>query len=244
MPKLIDLTGKKFGKLTVIGRDYETQKLRNDREPWWYCICECGNKNYSARGHDLRDGKIISCGCKRRENARLINFKDLTGQKFGKLTVIEIVSERRDNHCCWLCQCDCGSPPIIVMGKHLLSGDTTSCGCIKSKGEEKIINILNNLQINYKTQQTFDDCVYKQSLKFDFYLPNKDILIEYNGIQHYKPITAFGGEEIFKEQQQRDKIKIDWCKEHNKTLLIVPYTDFLILSEEYLESLINNKENS
>lgn len=166
---------------------------------WWHCICDCGNTEYSARGHDLRDGRIVSCGCKKKENVASINFKDLTGQRFGKLTVLRLSPIRRGGHCYWVCQCDCGSPLIEVGGTHLTRGDTCSCGCMISNGERKLIEILNALNIEYATQKSFDDCTYKKILKFDFYLPLYNMVIEYNGIQHYKPVKHFGGEERFKK---------------------------------------------
>lgn len=236
--RLIDLTGKTFGKLTVTGRDYETQQRKKDREVWWHCTCECGNVDYSARGHDLRDGKILSCGCLRKENTRNIKFKDITGQRFGKLIVLG-PSPKKGDCSYWTCQCDCGSPAIEVAVRHLNSGATTSCGCNKSKGELRIIQILNELEIDYIQQKEFEDLVNINALKFDFYLPQYNIAIEYNGIQHYEAIDYFGGEKRLQSQQECDKIKVDWCNSHGIKLLVIPYTDYSKLSIEYLENLIN-----
>ena len=76
MPKLIDLTGKRFGRFIVLGRDLETQRIKKDKEAFWFCQCDCGNK-FSARGHDIRDKKILSCGCLKKENTQKINAKNL-----------------------------------------------------------------------------------------------------------------------------------------------------------------------
>lgn len=59
---LIDLTGQKFGRLTVLYRDTETEKLKKDRHAMWKCQCECGNQT-TVVGKDLRVGKSQSCGC-------------------------------------------------------------------------------------------------------------------------------------------------------------------------------------
>lgn len=92
MPPLIDLTGKIFGQLTVIGRDYETQKLKNEIKPIWKCQCNCG-KVISVLGKSLRDGKTISCGCAASKRAKEINFIDITGQKFGKLIALKYLGK-------------------------------------------------------------------------------------------------------------------------------------------------------
>lgn len=63
-------------------------------------------------------------------------FIDLTGQKFGRLTVIKRVENAKDRHASWLCKCDCGNEKIIC-GKSLRSGITLSCGCLKSENTIK-----------------------------------------------------------------------------------------------------------
>lgn len=97
--------------------------------------------------------------------------------------------------------------------------------CNTSKGEENIQKILIKLKIYNEKQKTFKDCKYKYILRFDFYLPEFNICIEYNGKQHYKPIDYFGGEELFKLQQLRDQIKIDFCKNNNISLHIIRYDE-------------------
>ncbi|MDQ0896261.1 MULTISPECIES: AP2 domain-containing protein [unclassified Paenibacillus] len=67
MPKLVDLTNKQFGKLTVLERDFETQLQRNSLKPMWLCKCDCGMK-ISVRSSNLKSGISASCGCSRKEN--------------------------------------------------------------------------------------------------------------------------------------------------------------------------------
>ena len=78
--------------------------------------------------------------------------------------------------------------------------------------------------VEFIEQYKFKECKDKRELPFDFYLPNNNICIEYNGEQHYKPINKFGGADSFKIQQEHDKIKRNYCLEHNITLLEIPYT--------------------
>ena len=97
--------------------------------------------------------------------------------------------------------------------------------CNESKGELKIRELLNDKQILFVTQKRFKDCKNIKELPFDFYLSDYNICIEFNGIQHYKPIEAFGGDKAFKEQQKNDKIKRKYCEKNNILLLIIKYNE-------------------
>lgn len=98
--------------------------------------------------------------------------------------------------------------------------------CKKSKGEEVILNYLNTNNILYSTQHKFDDCKNIFPLPFDFYLPNYNMCIEYDGEQHYRPIEYFGGQEKFIITQQNDNIKTRYCQNNNIKLLRIPYWEF------------------
>lgn len=97
--------------------------------------------------------------------------------------------------------------------------------CNSPKGETIINKILKSLKINYEYQKTFDDLKDNSLLSYDFYIPDQDILIEYQGIQHYQPIDYFGGDTIFKRQQRHDKMKAEYAKSHHYNLIDVPYTE-------------------
>ena len=79
---------------------------------------------------------------------------DLTGQRFGKLTVIQEAGHKNGRSIAWLCHCDCGNDKIID-GHSLRIGSTKSCGCTKSFGEEKIIKILTENNIKFETEKSF-----------------------------------------------------------------------------------------
>ena len=102
-------------------------------------------------------------------------------------------------------------------------------GCPKcniSKGEHEIEKILKIKNISYTTQKIFEKCKDITYLKFDFYLPKHNLCIEFDGIQHFKPIEFFGGEKTLKLQQKRDKIKNQYCTENNIDLIRIPYNKF------------------
>lgn len=97
--------------------------------------------------------------------------------------------------------------------------------CKQSKGEKEIMVWLQNNNIEYVPQYTFNDCRDKYPLPFDFYLPKYNTCIEFNGIQHYKPINLFGGLKALNKQIKHDKIKIKYCYNNKISLLIIKYND-------------------
>lgn len=99
--------------------------------------------------------------------------------------------------------------------------------CNESKGENEIRSILDLNKIKYINQYKFPDCKNKNELPFDFYLPDSNTCIEFNGIQHYKPVLYFGGIDKFKQQQINDNIKKEYCKNNNIKLIIIRYNEVI-----------------
>lgn len=95
-----------------------------------------------------------------------------------------------------------------------------------SKGESRIYNFLTANNIKFNREYCFDDCIYKRHLKFDFYIPILNLVIEYNGQQHYKPIKIFGDKEKYENTIKRDNIKINYCKKNNIKMFIIPFWDY------------------
>ena len=97
--------------------------------------------------------------------------------------------------------------------------------CKLSKGELQIINFLKNNNINYCREKTFKDCKDKSLLKFDFYIQDSNICIEYDGLQHFESSNFFGGEVAFLNCQRRDLIKTNYCSKNNIKLIRIAYTE-------------------
>ena len=95
--------------------------------------------------------------------------------------------------------------------------------CNESKLEKATRLWLDANNILYEQNKTFDKCVDKKPLSFDFYLPNFNLCIECQGKQHYEPIQYFGGEEQFKIQQYHDDLKKIYCSKNNIELLEISY---------------------
>ena len=120
-----DLTGRRFGRLTVI----EDSGRRRGGCVLWRCRCDCGGEALYTRGQ-LTGGKAVSCGCQRRRGGHA--RRDLTGQRFGRLTAlypVEKKDRRTATSACWRCRCDCGKETDVYAAS-LLHGLTRSCGCL------------------------------------------------------------------------------------------------------------------
>jgi predicted Zn-ribbon and HTH transcriptional regulator len=120
-------------------------------------------------------------------------------------------------HRCKKCGCEWMARPNDILNG---AGCPT---CKESHGERSINEWLDANNISYQRQKVFDGCRYKRALPFDFYLPVYNICIEYQGIQHYKPVDYFGGQKSFESQMLRDKIKREYCKKNNIFLFEIPY---------------------
>lgn len=96
--------------------------------------------------------------------------------------------------------------------------------CQNSRGENKISKVLKSLGVEFQREKTFEGCRNKLPLRFDFWLPKENLIIEYHGIQHYRPIKYFGGAPAFERRLRRDKIKREYAHSRGFNYLEIPYT--------------------
>ena len=243
MPKKLNLLNQRFGRLTVIA-----PAKNKGKHTCWLCECDCGNE-YIALTDSLRAGTCQSCGCLRAEQARIngkTQLKDLTGQKFGKLTVISYAGSSR-HRSSWLCECDCGNI-VVVNQMELTRKDTLSCGCLKSSfAELQIEKILKENNIQYKKEYSFNDLKSENNipLRFDFAIFNTDnsikCLIEYDGEQYFlKKTEKIWWSDSLEQRRKRDNIKNKYCLKHSIPLYRIPYWEKnnldlnLIFNDKYL----------
>jgi thymidylate kinase len=110
--------------------------------------------------------------------------------------------------------------------------------CNESKGEKYVANILDNRNITYVRWKRFNDCKgFCRTLSFDFYLPDYNMLIEYDGEQHFNSINYWGGDEKLKKIQIYDTIKNEYAKRNNIKLIRIPYT----LPLKYVDDLLTTE---
>ena len=228
------LIGEKINKWTVL----DVVKMESDGiRPFAICECECGTIK-PVLVKNLIKNLSKDCGCGRKKMNSKNFSKDLTGQKFGKLTVIESLDKRsKTGHKLYRCLCDCGNE-IILQTNQLTTHHTSSCGCLLSYYNMYIDKLLTNNKIEHKSEYSvhINNVIYR----FDFYLPKYNLFIEYDGEQHYKPVMYFNqtdeeAVQCFEETKKRDKIKDCYCVENNINLLRIPYWE-----KENIETIINN----
>lgn len=205
-----DLTGQRFGALTVIERT-----VLENGNGGWLCRCDCG-KVVKRQVSSLARGKWlnVSCGCLKGKVKR----KDLTGQRFGRLVALEYdeTARTRIGRSAWFCLCDCGNT-VSVITNFLTGGHTQSCGCLQKETVSKLgatIGVKNGLaqqkydwhvKVNGKRltlrssfEVIFAKYLVKHHIRFeyeprkiqltpdtiyipDFYLPDSDTWVEVKG---------------------------------------------------------------
>lgn len=163
--KTNDIIGKQFGLLTVISYNGINPNYKR-AEKVYLCSCKCGNTTLANRSALIK-GEKKSCGCLRGKN----NFLNLTGEKFGNLTVLERLPNK-NKHIVYRCICECGNYREVASTR-LKSGEITSCGCSGYKLEHHHLSNTRLCRIwrNMKTR-----CYNKNSPNYKYY-GEKGVLI-------------------------------------------------------------------
>jgi hypothetical protein len=150
MPAFKDLTGKKFGRLTVLKFDERDGRSR----PHYLCLCRCGVRK-SINGCSLTAGDTTSCGCFHKEVMARNGAKsaiDISGQRFGKLVAIRALKQRgNQGQTIWDCLCDCGRHTNVAIAT-LRNGATKSCGCSRRKKHSGRNRVLSNYKCGARTR--------------------------------------------------------------------------------------------
>lgn len=187
----------------------------------------------------LKSGHSQSCGCLQKEKASESNVIREEGNRYGKLTVINEYGRDSYGRVLWLCLCDCGNEKI-VLGKSLRMGLCNSCGCLKSRGEERTLRALIELGLDFKQEYCFDKLYLNQGwpLRFDFAIFKHGeviALIECQGEQHYSKNKFFTDDSL----PIRDNLKKKFCSENKIPLIEIPYYDYDKINTEYLRRVMN-----
>ena len=164
-----NLVGMRFGKLTVI-EDTE-KKDSKYRGKLWLCKCDCGNTK-EIPDFRLRFNQAKSCGCS------ADNKRDLIGQRFGHLTVLEKTNKRYYGYVVWKCQCDCGNITYVPMHNLSYNKGVKSCGCMLKENLSSLgskVRKSNTYRKNKKSYSVSDE----HSNKFLIDLEDKDCIKDY-----------------------------------------------------------------
>lgn len=214
------------------------------------CRCKvCGNE-YSIEPMSLLQGSGCAiCGLKKRWNNRRVTTEGFQ-EKLDKVQPdIKIIGEY--TYCHTLIKCECIRCGYVWNSypANLLNGSAGCPSCRRkiSKGERAVSNYLDAHDIEYVREYSFPDCKNIFALRFDFYLPEYNTLIEYDGQQHYRTVDYFCGsnpDESLKQNQIRDGIKDDYCKQHGYTLIRIPYFEYRNIQNILDDKLIKTKQSS
>ena len=239
MGRRVNLENQRFGKSVVHSYSHV-----DHGKTIWNIVCDCGNAYQTTMGN-LRSGNTQSCGCYNKQRTSETNRgrtvrENLTGQKFGMITLTTLHTVNQHGCAIWNGVCDCGNV-LKILARSVKSGHTVSCGCLK---KSKLETFLKKICLKYcfkfeeqypLPQKFFTINEQKIPLRVDFLLIYKDIhiAIECQGKQHYKPIR-WGGEQGLKFQQERDEYKRKILFMLNIPLVEVRYDCYNV--EEFLIS--------
>lgn len=212
----------KNGNLTPYNTSYGSEK-----KVWWKCDKFSDHEWQSTVSNRIK-GRGCSCCVSRTivpSNCLDTSYPGIAKEwhpfKNNELTPHK-VSKRATKKVWW--QCTFGHEWQANISDRTKSNGTGCPYCFDSHGEKEIKKCLEKNNIKYEFQKKFPNCKLKRPLPFDFYLPSYNILIEYDGEQHFKPIKYFGGVKKFNSLRKKDKIKNLFAQENGIYLLRIPYT--------------------
>lgn len=231
MGKFIDMTGwimAEHGvpdsKITVLRRveDYISPKGYHTTQ--WECQCNCGNIFISSASR-IKSGETKSCGCLQKEIAHLMTFKDLTGQKFGKLTVLyrtdDYIATDGKHRMMWRCICDCGNE-CDVLGGSLTFGATRSCGCLQRESSSQLDMSLRECDKDGNiTKRTCQRC--KRMLPIEEFYKNSSTADGYSGVCKYcQQHSMLGRYNIYKKNAKKRSLQFNLIRDEFALLTSQP----------------------
>jgi len=186
--------------------------------------CECGNISYMTPSNLLRGHKCIKCSGSEIKTQSQIEETLYKNNPFIK--IIGTYLSMKDK---LLCKCLICGNTWMASPQNIVYSNSGCPHCKKSKGEKRIYTYLTGNNIGFFYQYRFADCKNKRTLPFDFYVPDFNLCIEYDGEMHYIPVRYSKDKEKMKEKllytQKNDFIKNEYCKNKNVDLLRIPYWD-------------------
>ena len=201
----------------LLSKEYKNSKIKLK-----FIHLECGNI-YLGSWDTFKIG--VGCGICFGRNSPTLDFRKNFSKDKGFTLLSEDYSNSRSTRIS-LVHDYCGS--TFETSWASFYGNNSGCPkCLTPKGEtavEKYLILKGFIpEKDYFTQYFFEDCKNERYLYFDFYVPSKNLCIEYNGKQHYEAVEFFGGNKEFEKNSFRDSIKKDYCFKNNISLLVIPH---------------------
>jgi len=184
-------------------------KIRDIECPYSECGFKCSSNGDLNRHIKYIHDKIRDIECPYSE----CGFKCSSNGDLNRH--IKYIHDKIRDFVCPNPNCGYECPEASNLRRHL-----ESCGDSMTRPEREVANVLEMLEIPYENEKRFDDCKDKYSLPFDFYIPDLDCIIEFDGILHFEPIR---GQEKLEYIQHHDRIKTQFCEDTHRYLLRIPY---------------------
>lgn len=226
--KITEENGHKFENFCQ-KQGFEVLEKGQKQEKWKIRCKKCGTTFEVVPRDFMRHGHCRNCNPKGGNPIPLEIFKQRLQENRGDEYQMVDESQYRDSHYPILFRHSCG---FIWKAKPTRILTTNSCPkcCRKiSKGEKRIIQLLESNNVNYVWQKA--EKINNSTLYFDFFIPEKNIYIEFQGAQHYEIVEYWGGEEGLKKRQKNDAAKREWCDKNNYTLITISFRDYDRLEE-------------
>ncbi len=214
-------------------------------------ICDiCGYK-WTASIMNLTKNNNTT-GCPNCAKIRVANSCRKTLEQLQKETSlintsVEPISDYINTHSPVLCRCKIHTNTTFYQIPTTILNGANSCPkCTIFKHEKIMLDVLEKYHLKYTAQKTFEDCRDINKLPFDAFLDNYNVAIEYDGEGHYYPIPRYKGDDGiygFERTKLHDKIKNEYCKNNDITLIRIPYWEQDNIEKFLLSELLKNNIN-
>lgn len=208
-------------------------------------VIHCTCKKCGYTWDSITERLLLGNGCRKCADRELSSLLTMSHDEYVervkvKNPIVSIIGRYSGSHNKVMCKCKICDHEWESIASSILCG--RGCPICSSSSGERIINyLLSEMDIKFEYQKSFSDLLGVNGglLSYDFYLPEHNLLIEFQGKQHERPIDWFGGQEQFIKQQEHDKRKRNYAKVHGIKLLEIWYYD-----SENIEKILNKELNN
>lgn len=192
------------------------------------CKCNICNNIWTTTPASLYQGCACpECGKIKRSKSRTKTQEQFEIDLNKANPFISVIGKYIGAHKKVKCKCKKCDNEWYAIPSNLLNNSASCPRCNLSSGERKMLTILDDMNIKYIPQYSFNDCKNVFPLRFDAFDVENNVGFEYNGEQHYQPINmsskTYNSKEEFEKTINRDRIKYKYCKDNNIPLIIIPY---------------------
>ncbi len=187
--------------------------------------CKVCEHKWDAKPNTILSGRgCPECAKHQRAKSNTKTHEQFVVEVAIKNPNIEVIGEYINANTNIMHRCTVCGHEWMIRPSHALHG--LGCpSCQETSGEQRVKQWLIINDVEYEYQKRFSDCKNQRMLPFDFYLPNYNCCIEYDGAQHFREVDLWGGQEYLSQRQFNDQIKNDYCKKNNIYLIRIRYDE-------------------